>query len=97
MCHKATRPTQELTLELEGLLPSAGLLNMKQLSNLIPSIDKLTGSQKLGLEFIEKWRAQFQAEHPDGVTEDWLQFNDHSLDQLPPSCWTKSKVHEQLR
>ncbi|MFY1008070.1 hypothetical protein ACOQNQ_03225 [Pseudomonas juntendi] len=70
---------------------------MKQLSNLIPSIDKLTGSQKLGLEFIEKWRAQFQAEHPDGVTEDWLQFNDHSLDQLPPSCWTKSKVHEQLR
>ncbi|AJQ46189.1 MULTISPECIES: hypothetical protein [Pseudomonas] len=75
---------QDLIIELEHMLPSAGLLDMKRLSNLIPSIDQLTGDQQLGLAFIEKWRAQFQADHPDGVTEDWLHFNDHSFDQLHP-------------
>jgi hypothetical protein len=75
---------KDLILELEALLPCAGLLDMKRLSSLIPSIDQLTGEQQLGMAFIEKWRAQFQAQYPDGVTDDWLHFNDHSLDQLHP-------------
>lgn len=74
----------DLLLELKALLPSAGMLDMKRLSNLIPLIDQLTGDQQLGLAFIEKWCAQFQAQFPEGVTDDWLEFNGHSLDQLHP-------------
>lgn len=74
----------DLILELEALLPSAGLLDMKRVSNLIPTIDRLTGDQALGLAFVEEWCTQFKAQFPDGDIEDWLEFHDHSLDQIHP-------------
>ncbi|WP_114942134.1 P-loop NTPase fold protein [Pseudomonas putida] len=74
----------DLILELEALLPSAGLLDMKRVSNLVPSIDRLTGNQKLGLAFVEKWCAQFKAGFSDADIEDWLEFHGHSPDQVHP-------------
>lgn len=74
----------DLITELEALLPSAGMLSTSMLSKLIPSIDELTGNQQLGLAFVEGWRTAFQTEHPDGITEQWLSFNNQSLNDLHP-------------
>nr|WP_314481424.1 P-loop NTPase fold protein [uncultured Pseudomonas sp.] len=74
----------DLVAELDALLPNAGMLSTSTLSKLIPSIDELTGSQQLGLAFVDAWRAAFQTEHPNGVTESWLQFNTQSIDELHP-------------
>jgi hypothetical protein len=82
----------DLVAELDALLPSAGMLSTSTLSKLIPSIDELTGSQQLGLAFVNAWRAAFQTEHPNGITEDWLQYNTQSLDELHPQIRDEIEV-----
>lgn len=75
---------QDLIEELHALLPSAGLLHMGILSRLIPQIDQLSGDQTLGLEFIEAWRAEFRAQNPHGITEEWLKVNRRFRDHIHP-------------
>ncbi|GLO03017.1 P-loop NTPase fold protein [Pseudomonas putida] len=75
---------QDLIEELHALLPSAGLLHMGILSRLIPVIDQLSGEQTLGLAFIDAWRAEFRAQNPHGITEEWLKVNRRFRDHLHP-------------
>lgn len=73
---------ENLVEELRALLPSAGALHMGMLSRLVPMIDQLTDDKRLGLAFVEAWRAEFRAQHPEGISEDWLQLNGRPLEDL---------------